>query len=143
MIARELQKNPHLGLVAAGFLDDDAEKWGVRIHGLPVLGGRAEIPRIAQKYRVKQVVIAMPTAPGRTIREIVDICESVPVQTKIIPGVYELLDGTVSVNQLRDVEIEDLLRREPVQTDIAAVKELIQGKRVLITGGGGSIGSEL
>jgi FlaA1/EpsC-like NDP-sugar epimerase len=85
----------------------------------------------------------MPTASGKTIREIVSICESVQVQTKIIPGIYELLGGTVRVNQLRDVEIEDLLRREPVQTDIAAVKELIQGKRVLITGSGGSIGREL
>lgn len=143
MIARELQKNPRLGLEAVGFLDDDNEKWGVQIHGVPVLGGRSQIQSAVQKYRVKQVIIAMPTASGKTIREIVNICETTQVKTKIIPGIYELLDGTVRINQLRDVEIEDLLRREPVQTDIAAVKEFIRGRRVLITGGGGSIGSEL
>ena len=85
----------------------------------------------------------MPTASGKTIREIVAICEAAGVQTQIIPGLYELIGGTVSVSQLREVRIEDLLRREPVQTDIAAVEALLRGKRVLVTGGGGSIGSEL
>ncbi len=85
----------------------------------------------------------MPTAPGKTIREIVRICEAAGVKTKTVPGIYELLDGSVGVNQLRNVRIEDLLRREPVQTDTRAVQALLQGKRVLVTGGGGSIGSEL
>src|ERR1044072_7308529 len=85
----------------------------------------------------------MPTAPGKVIREIVTTCERAGLTPKLIPGMYELLGGTVSVKQLRDVSIEDLLRREPVQTDISAVRDLLKGKRVLITGGGGSIGSEL
>jgi len=85
----------------------------------------------------------MPTASGKTIRAIVDICVAAGLQTKIVPGLYELLGGAVSVGQLREVRIEDLLRRAPVQTDVAAVAGLLAGRRVLVTGGGGSIGSEL
>ncbi len=143
MIVRELQQNAHLGLEPVGFVDDDLAKHDVVIHGVPVLGDRYAIPRLATDYKIKQVIIAMPTAPGKTIREIVKICEGAGLQTKIVPGLYELLGGTVTVRQLRPVEINDLLRREPVQTDIAAVQELLRGKRVLITGAGGSIGSEL
>lgn len=143
MIVREMQRNDQLGMTAVGFVDDDPRKWGVRIYGVPVLGGQEDIPRLVQRLKVKLVVIAMPTASGKTIRGIVAACEEAGVQTKIMPGIYELLDGRVNVNQLRDVAIEDLLRREPVKTEIAAVQELIRGKRVLVTGGGGSIGSEL
>lgn len=143
MMLRELWANPQLGMDVVGFLDDDGQKHEMRIHGVPVLGDRQQIPRLAQEHGVKQIIIAMPTAPGKAIREIVAICEQAGVTTKIIPGIYELLDGTVSVNQLRDVDIEDLLRREPVQTDVAAVRGFIRGRRVLVTGGGGSIGSEL
>ncbi len=143
MIARELQNNPHLGIEVAGFLDDDPAKHGMRIHGFTVLGDRTNIPRVVRNYNLHQIIIAMPTAAGRDIRGVVDICEQAGVQTKIIPGIYELLNGTVSVNQLRDVDIEDLLRREPIETDTAAVEQFVRGKRVLVTGAGGSIGSEL
>ncbi len=143
MIAREMQRNPQLGMVPIGFVDDDPAKQGIRIQGVRVLGQRDAIPELAARLDVRQVVIAMPTAPGKTVRQIVDICEEAQVQAKTIPGIYELLDGAVRVNQLRDVDIEDLLRREPVQTDITAVTTLLRGKRVLVTGGGGSIGSEL
>ncbi|MCX7668862.1 MAG: polysaccharide biosynthesis protein, partial [Anaerolineae bacterium] len=143
MIVRELQQNPHLGLEPVGFLDDDPTKHGAVIHGVSVLGDRHQIVERAAQYHVKQVIIAMPTAPGKTIREIIALCEQAGVQARIVPGLYELLGGTVSVSQLRPVQIEDLLRRDPVQTDTAAVGELLRGKRVLVTGGGGSIGSEL
>ncbi len=143
MIVRELKNNPHLGMEPVGFLDDDLGKHAVVIHDVPVLGDRHAIPRIAARYRVKLVIIAMPTASGKDIRDVVKICDAAGLQTKIVPGLYELLDGRVSVNQLRPVQIEDLLRREPVRTDTAAVTELLRGKRVLVTGGGGSIGSEL
>lgn len=143
MIVRELQRNPFLGMEAIGFLDDDLAKHDVRIHGVPVMGNRNDIPELAREYKVKQVIIAMPTAPGKTIREIVRICEQAGVETKLIPGIYELIGGTVSINQLRNVQIEDLLRRAPVQTDTQAVGSLIKGRKVLVTGAGGSIGSEL
>ena len=143
MIAKEMRANPRLGLDPVGFVDDDMHKHDVRIHSLPVLGGRADIPSLVRQYGVGQVIIAIPTAPGRVIREIVTICERTGVQARTMPGIYELLDETVRVSQLREVRIEDLLRREPIQTDTAAVQELLRGKRVLITGGGGSIGSEL
>lgn len=143
MIVRELQQNPHLGMEPIGFLDDDSAKYGTVIHGVRVLGDRHKIPEMVAGYRARLVIIAMPTAPGKTIREIVDLCDRAGVQTKIVPGLYELIGGTVSVSQLRPVQIEDLLRREPVHIDTAAVTELLRGKRVLVTGGGGSIGSEL
>ncbi|HTE19570.1 MAG TPA: nucleoside-diphosphate sugar epimerase/dehydratase [Armatimonadota bacterium] len=143
MIVRELLANPQLGLVPAGFLDDDAHKQGVRILNLPVLGPRDALPDVVNRYAIAQVVIAMPRAPGRTIRELLALCEDAGVPARTVPGMYEILGGSVSVNHLRKVEIEDLLRREPIHTDIAAVGDLIQGKRVLVTGAGGSIGSEL
>ncbi len=143
MIVRETQHNPHLRMNVVGFLDDDRRKHHIYIHGVPVLGDRRAIPQVVQDYHVDQIIIAIPTAPGRIIREITGLCEAVGVNPKIIPGVYELLDGRVHVNQLRNVEIEDLLRREPVPTDTRAVDSLIRGQRVLVTGGGGSIGSEL
>ncbi len=143
MLVRELQRNPQLNLKPVGFVDDDAGKHHMQIHGVPVLGGLDELDIFVPAYRVKQVIIAMPTAPGPVIREVTARCEQLDVETKTLPGMYELVDGTVTVNQLRNVQIEDLLRREPVQTDIGAVQALITGRRVLITGGGGSIGSEL
>ncbi|MCG8349309.1 MAG: polysaccharide biosynthesis protein [Chloroflexales bacterium] len=143
MMVRELRQNPQLEMEVIGFLDDDPAKQNVRILGVSVMGNHHDIPQIVGRQNVYQVIIAMPTAPGKVIREIVEVCELVGVRVKIIPGIYELLDGKVSVNQLRDVQIEDLLRRQPVQTNISAVGRLIHGKRVLITGGGGSIGSEL
>lgn len=143
MIVREMQQNSRLGLRVVGLLDDDPRKHGVAIHGVPVLGGREEIPALVRRLRIKQVIIAMPTAPGKVIREVVALCEKTAVSTKIMPGIYEIIDGSVSVNQLRDIDIEDLLRREPVQTDTRAMQVALRGKRVLVTGGGGSIGSEL
>ncbi|HKP54382.1 MAG TPA: nucleoside-diphosphate sugar epimerase/dehydratase [Chloroflexia bacterium] len=143
MIVREFRNNPQLGVQVVGFLDDDPAKRGVQIRGVRVLGTRIDIPRVVEQQRVDSVIIAMPTAPGKVIRDVVSACEQAGVQTKTIPGIYELLGGTVSVNQLRDVDIEDLLRREPVQTDTKAVSALLRGKRVLVTGAGGSIGGEL
>lgn len=143
MIVREMQNNPHLGLEPVGFLDDDPRKRDVKIHGVAVLGDRHAIHAAVKRHQISQVIIAMPTAPGAAIRDIVRICGEAGVQARIIPGIYELLDGSVSVKQVRDVRIEDLLRRNPIHTDISAVRAMLRGKRVLVTGGGGSIGSEL
>ena len=143
MVARELRHNPQLGIVPVGFIDDDPRKLNIRLHSIPVLGNRSDIARLAQHYGVRQLVIAMPTAPGRTIREIVNLCERAQVKTKIVPSLTEMLTGKVNIAHLRDVQIEDLLRRQQVETDIQAVATLVRGRRVLVTGAGGSIGSEL
>jgi FlaA1/EpsC-like NDP-sugar epimerase len=142
-IVREVLNNPSLGMDVIGFVDDDVSKRAARIFGVPVLGDRRDIPALHEKYEFDLVIIAMPTVPGREIRDIVTICERIGVPAKIMPGLYEMIGGAVSVNQLRNVQIEDLLRREPVHIDVEAVKQLLAHKRVLVTGGGGSIGSEL
>ncbi|MFZ2360469.1 MAG: nucleoside-diphosphate sugar epimerase/dehydratase [Anaerolineae bacterium] len=143
MIVREMNGNPQVGLDPIGFVDDDPHKRGTRIRGLPVLGDRNALPFLVEQHKIDQVIIAMPTAPGKAIRAVLAICEQAGVPAKTMPGMYELLGGQVNVSQLRNVEIEDLLRREPVHTDTAAVQDLLRGRCVLITGGGGSIGSEL
>jgi len=143
MIVKEMRANPQLGLEPIGFLDDDANKQGVRISGVPVLGRRDDIPDLVEKYGAAEVIIAMPTAPGSAIREILAICSEAKITARTIPGLYDILSGQVSVSQLRNVDIEDLLRRDPVQTDVTAVSEMLHGCRVMVTGAGGSIGSEL
>jgi FlaA1/EpsC-like NDP-sugar epimerase len=139
----ELQRNSHLGLLPVAFIDDDDDKHGANIRGVPVAGDRRQLARVIKETRAKQVVIAMPHAPGDVVREITRTCEQVGLKARIMPGIGDLLNGRSSANQLREVDIEDLLRREAVHIDIRAVRSLIQGKRVLVTGGGGSIGSEL
>jgi len=143
MIVKEMQANPQLGLVPAGFLDDDPAKHGVQIGGVPVLGGREHIPEAVRQRQAVEVIIAMPSAPGTTIRQILAICERAGVPARTVPGLPDILTGQVSVSQLRKVDIEDLLRRDPVQTDISTVERMLRGCRVLVTGAGGSIGGEL
>ena len=143
LIAKEMQANPQLGLVPVGFLDDDESKCGVRIHGVPVLGNREHIPELVHGHEVDEVIIAMPSAPGSAIREILGICSRAGMSARTMPGLYDILSGQVSVSQIREVDIEDLLRREPVQTDVQAISEYLHDARVLVTGAGGSIGSEV
>jgi FlaA1/EpsC-like NDP-sugar epimerase len=143
MIVRELRQNPQLRMEPVGFIDDDRRKKGTEIHGLEVFGGREEIRRLARELRVRTAIIAMPTATGRVIREIRDLCEDAKMLVKTIPGVYDIIAGRVRVSQIRDVQIDDLLRREPVQTDREAAARLLSDTTVLITGAGGSIGAEL
>jgi len=142
MIAREMRNNPDIGLEPIGYVDDNQAKAGMRIRDLPVLGTRESIPKLVRDYKVHEVLIAIPTASGQAIREIKELCDATPVAFKTIPGMYELLNGRVQVSQIREVQIEDLLRREPVDIkgDDASY---LRDKVVLITGAGGSIGSEL
>ena len=142
MILREIQANPSLGMRVIGIIDDDSSKRYMRMHGVSILGNRHEIPAIAAKQRVDEAIIAMPTAPGKELRSIMNICESAGIPQRTIPAIYSLL-GNVDLSHLRKIEIEDLLRREPIQTDTSAVTDLLRGRCVLVTGGGGSIGSEL
>jgi FlaA1/EpsC-like NDP-sugar epimerase len=143
MVLRELRANPQMGLIPVGFVDDDPAKQNMLIHRIRVLGDRIAIPTLVRQHRVDQVIIAMPSASGKAIRTLLGVCEAAGVRTRTIPGMYELLGGNVSISQLRDVQIEDLLRREPVKTDTAQVTALLRGRRVLVTGAGGSIGAEL
>ncbi len=143
LLAREMRQNPTLGLDLVGFIDDDVQKQGLQLRGVPILGGRQRIAEVVRDYKIQQVVIAIPSAPGRIIRSIVDACNAIGVKQRILPGFDELLNSDVSLRRLRSVRINDLLRRDPVQTDIVAVEKLLRGRRVLVTGGGGSIGSEL
>ncbi len=143
MIAREILTSRHLRLDPVGFVDDDPAKQRKSIHGLPVLGTREDIPRLAARYRIAEVVIAIPTAPGGVIRDVRRLCEAARVPSRTMPGMYELLSGQVSVSQLRTIDIEDLLRREPVSLQAGEVAAMLAGRRVLVTGAGGSIGSEL
>lgn len=143
MVLREIQNNRMLGLHVVGFVDDDPAKRRLSLNGVPVLGDRQAIPELVKRHNIDQVIIAMPTASGSEIRQIVRICEKAGIQPRTVPGLYELIDGTVRLSQIREVSIEDLLRREPIRTDTAAVVGLLRNKRVLVTGAGGSIGSEL
>ncbi len=142
-LVQEMQRNPTLGLRPVAFVDDDPAKLHLRIRRLPVAGNRHQIPELVRALHIRRVIIAMPTAPGHVIGETLDICQRAGVQTSTLPGIHEILNGQVSMGQVREVQIEDLLRREPVQMDVAQVMPWVQGKRVLVTGAGGSIGSEL
>ena len=142
-LLQEMQRNPKLGLYPLAFIDDDSNKLNLQIRGIPIVGNRFQIPEIVSSLNIRQVVIAMPTAPGRVIREIVDICQAIGIKTTTLPGIHEILDNRPTLKAVREVKIEDLLRREPIETDTERVLQFIQGKKVLITGAGGSIGSEL
>ena len=104
---------------------------------------REDIPRLVDEYGVEEIIVAIPSAPGWVIRELVDICSTTPAKLKIVPGLYELIDGRVSVNQIRELQVEDLLDREPVKVDLDSMAGYLSGRTVLVTGAGGSIGSEL
>jgi FlaA1/EpsC-like NDP-sugar epimerase len=143
MVAREMRANPQFGLLPVGFVDDDETKQGMRVLGLPIYGGRRRIPELVADHGIDQVVIAMPSAPGAIIREVLEICERAGVRARIVPGMYDVLSGLVRIDQIREVQIEDLLRREPVEVDASAVERMLRGCRVLVTGAGGSIGGEL
>ena len=143
LIASEMQANATLGMWPAVFVDDDPDKHGLQIHGVTIEGDSTAIRSLAIKYSLKHAVIALPSATGKAIRRVHDICTESGLETRTIPGISELLDGSVEVSELRPVKIEDLLRREPVRVQEEEISETIRGKRILVTGGGGSIGGEL
>jgi FlaA1/EpsC-like NDP-sugar epimerase len=141
-VAREL-KNHNSSFLPVGFIDDDPNKQNISVLGLPVLGSREKIPEVVASRNINMIIIAMPSVDAAVIREIVDICRSTPAELKILPGMYQIIDGHVSVNHLRPVQLEDLLRREPIKVDMEEITGYLGGETVLITGAGGSIGSEL
>src|SRR5437867_3831314 len=143
MILRELQTNPQLNLTPVGFVDDDPRKQNHRLNDVPVLGPLSEICTIIVRNGIDEIVIAMPTAPGKVLRSVVRAAMDARIPTRTVPALFEILSGRVSLSHLRKVEIQDLLRREAVRTDLGLVRTIVSGRSVVVTGAGGSIGSEL
>lgn len=143
MVVRELLKNSQLSMKPVGFLDDDPAKQDSKIHGVPVLAPVNQVGHILNTQHVDEVIIAIPSAAGKVLRRVTEICRQRGVAFRTMPGLYELLGGSVSVSRLREVDIADLLRREPVHIDTTDLGEVLGGKIVLVTGAGGSIGREL
>jgi len=143
MLAKEMVGRSNGALSIRGFIDDDPRKRSGSVNRIKVLGTTADLPRLVAELDIDQVVIAVDNAQGKEIRRIMDICTSIPVKARIVPGLDEIASGRVSVSRIRDVQIEDLLGREPVSLDDENLHEFLSGKTVMVTGAGGSIGSEL
>ncbi len=143
LAARELKNRNFRDGRPIGFIDDDVAKQRLQLFGLPVLGTRDDLTRVVKGHNIDEVIIAMPSASGEVVREIVQLCEKTNVQIKILPGVYDILSGNVTINPIREVQVEDLLGREPVVVNLAEIAGYLRGQVVLVTGAGGSIGSEL
>jgi FlaA1/EpsC-like NDP-sugar epimerase len=143
LVVRELQKTSQLNLLPIGFLDDDPAKQKHEINGVPVIGRIADLSDVLDNHPVDEVIIAIPSAAGKVLRIVTDVCRLKGIPSRTMPGIYELIGGKVSVSRLREVEITDLLRREPAKIDDRLVGSSLSGKRVLVTGAGGSIGREI
>jgi len=143
LVVREMQKNAMLHLIPVCFLDDDPDKQKQQIHGVPVAGTINDLARVVPAKRIHEVIFAIPSAPGSVIRQVAQVCQARNIPFRTMPGIYELIGGKVNVNRLREVEISDLLRREPVHIEEAKIGASLGGRRVLITGAGGSIGREI
>ena len=143
MMVREIEQNDDAVLKIAGFIDDDPRKQGSKLSGFNVLGTTEEIVDICQKRSIDEIIIAMPSVSGDVVRRIAESCRQTGCEVKIMPSLFEMTDGHVNVRTLRDINIEDLLRRDPIHLDFAKITNYIAGKTVLITGAGGSIGSEI
>ncbi len=143
LVAQELIRRPDVGMVPVGFIDDDPVKQGALIHGIKVLGTSSELADIARELEVTQALITISSAPGTDIRRITERCAQAGLTTKIVPGTYQIVGGRVNLSLIREVAIEDLLRREPVELDTPSVSSVVDAQPVMVTGAGGSIGSEL
>ena len=143
IITREINRRPSLGYYLVGYVDDDLRKVGQRVHGVSVLGTTRDISRIVSQHNIGLILIAIPSASGESMRRIVAQCQESQAKFRILPAVHQLIDGKVTVRRIREVEVEDLLRREPYQPDLRQRASYLKGSRVLVTGAGGSIGSEL
>lgn len=140
LVAKEIGQNKSLNMEAVGFIDDSPLKQKMTLYGIPVLGNRERIPAVVKKYAIDEVIIAMPSAGGKTIREINQICRQTSAKVRIFQGAEGILSGKY---RIKDIELDDLLKREPVKLDLDEIASYLKGKRVLVSGAGGSIGSEL
>lgn len=143
IIIKELQSSRYLDQQVCCIIDDNAEKHGKYIRGIKIVGGRDSITYFAHEYQIDEIIVAMPSVAKSEIRDILNICKETGCELRVLPGLYQMIRGEVVTSQLRKVEIEDLLGREPIRTDLNQVVGYVSDKVVLVTGGGGSIGSEL
>jgi len=143
MVAKEIRARPKQRHPARRFIDDDHHLNGMVVEGLPVLGGTADLHRTVERHNVRQVIITIASAQEQTIPRIARLCEETGLRTKIIPPLHEIVEGKINLSKIREVSIEDLLRREPVQLDLGNIEKIVKNQVVLVTGAGGSIGSEL
>lgn len=143
VIIKEIVASSYSRMVIKCIIDDDKSKWGSYIQGIKVLAGRDKIVEYASFYDIDEIFIAIPSAPRKTIKELTEICQETNCKISTLPGMYQLVNGEVNVSQLRSVDVEDLLGREPIKVDIDSILGYVQNKVVMVTGGGGSIGSEL
>ena len=142
MVLTELLRSPSFGRVV-GFIDDDSNKLKLKLKGIPIIGSINDIDKIAQRKKINKVVIAMPTASGSKLKEIYNVCREFNIEVLTVPSLQNIINGKVSVNSIRKIRLEDLLRREQVETNTDDIKSLIKNNTVLISGAGGSIGSEI
>ncbi len=143
MVVRDILRSHELGLVPVGYVDDDPRKIGLSLHGIRVQGSRAALETIAKRTEADQVLLAIPSATSDLVRDIASQCEEVGLTLRVLPTVRETVNGRVTARDIRDLSIEDLLGRQQVEMDDEAVRGMLAGRRVLITGAGGSIGSEI
>lgn len=143
MVIKEFTKHPELGKKPVAIFDDDSIKIGRKIKNVPIVGKIDELVEQVNDLKIEEIIIAIPSAARQRMREIVDVCKETKCKLKTLPGVYEMIDGKVNISQIRDVDIEDLLGRDPVKVDLSEICGYVQDEVVLVTGGGGSIGSEL
>lgn len=143
MIAREMLRHPESNMNPVGFLDDNPHKQKQKYLGLPVLGSLEKLPEVAKNYHIDEVLIAIPSESGKVTRRVVQLAQRAGIRNKTIPSLHKLLNGHIPISQIRDVDVEDLLRRSPIELDNQEISDYIKNRTVLITGGGGSIGSEL
>lgn len=143
MIINELKENPQLKKVPVGIIDDDINKIGRVIHNVKILGDTSQVKEIVEKENVDEIILAMANVDKARKSEIINICKETKCKLKTIPGIYEIIDGKVDIKKIRDVDIEDLLGREPIKVNMEEMSGYIEERTVLVTGGGGSIGSEL
>lgn len=143
VILKEMMTSRHTNGTVVCFVDDDTNKKGKYLNGVPIAGSREEIPSLAKEYRVDEIYVAIPSAPAKERKKIIEICRETDCRIKVLPGIYQLLNGEVSVAKLREVQIEDLLGRDPIRVNLDEIMGYVQDKVILVTGGGGSIGSEL
>lgn len=142
-VIHEIVMSQHLNAKVCCAIDDNPTKKGRELDGVPIVGNRYDIPKMVGKYQIDEIIFAIPDARGVDRKDILDICSSTGCKVRVIPGIYQMIEGSVTVNSLRNVQLEDLLGRDPIKANMKSIRQYITGKTVMVTGGGGSIGSEL